>query len=118
MRFVDHIINHLTTYGNDKLTETNSRTVYTLLTKILAKQGFLTLKERSFAYQSLVEVIIKCPELLDFGKKDPLELVDDTFNEFAECSSARSGKDQHASAKDDEVYANWIKCLSRLKQLF
>ena len=114
LRFVDHMINHLPTLDNEKIKEANSRTIYTLLTKIIQKQGFLSVKERSFAYQSLVEVIIRCPELLEFGKKNSLDLVDETFNEFDQCSSASA----ITVTKDDEIYSNWIKCLGRLKILF
>ena len=116
LKFVDHMINYLPTYENEKMKEVNSRTIYTLLTKIIQKQGFLNLKERSFAYQSLVEVVIRCPELLEFGKKNPLELVDEAFNEFDQWSSVNEVNT--GGSKDDEVYANWIKWLGRLKQLF
>ena len=67
LKFIDHMIKYLTTY-NKQISEVNSKTIYTLLSKILSKKGFLDNKERSLAYRSLVDVIVKVPELLQIDK--------------------------------------------------
>lgn len=102
LKFVDHMITHLFVSSTTEISKTNARTIYTLLSKIIPKEGFLTPKEKSLAYQSLIEVILKCPELLEINKKDSLELMDEAFNEFKTCSETEA-------SKDNETYANWIK---------
>ena len=96
---------------SEEISITNARTIYGLLNKIINKVGFLSEKERSLAYHSLVEIVLKFPKLLELFKKDPLELMDATFNEFKICNEIRTNK-------DEEIYSNWIKCLGRLKFLF
>ena len=111
LKFVDHMIKYLGTYNNKQISQVNSRTVYTLLNKILSKKGFLDNKERSLAYRSLVDVIVKIPDLLQLDKKDPMQLVDEWFNEFKQWTET-------IGSKNDEIYANWIKWLDKLKMLF
>ncbi|CAI2382409.1 unnamed protein product [Moneuplotes crassus] len=111
LKFIDHMIKHLFTYMSEEISITNAKTIYGLLSKIIARAGFLNEDERSLAYQSLVEVVLKYPKLLELGKKDPLELMDETFNEFQISSDNKS-------SQNEEVYANWIKSLGRLKFLF
>jgi hypothetical protein len=105
------MIKHLFSTIGEEMSKTNARTLYNLLSKIIVKEGFLTMLEKSLAFQSLVSVILKYPEMLKLYKKDPLELMDDAFNEFNNCSDSEADKSK-------EVYANWIKCLNKLKFLF
>ena len=82
LKFVDHMIKHLQSGVNQEVSKRNSRAIYTLLSKIIEKEGFLTDIERTLAYYSLVDVASKYPELLEINKKDSLELMDQVFDEF------------------------------------
>jgi hypothetical protein len=111
LRFVEHMIKHLTISNKPEVVMKNSRAIYLLMSKLIDKPDFFNTKERSLAYCLLIEVIVKIPNLIEMDKKTPEMIMDQVFGEFIMYDTSEGDFNQ-------EVFSNWIRWVSTAKLLF
>ena len=101
------MINHFDSY------EDNQKCIgalFSLMSKVLKKEGFLDILQRSNVYRSYVDLLKKEATLIN--KIDALETVDFTFSQFEVVIKTPE------LYENSEIYHNWIKSLDNLKLVF